>query len=99
MKRMMARIGFTSIVSLLLSSCSFDDPLASHLASLGRSGHAIPDDGAEAHPAPDLQDAAYLRSGGDQGPNSRALVSTHSCSSNWDNRGAIRLQQLIIVTD
>ena len=57
------------------------------------------DDGAEAHPAPDLQDAAYLRSGGDQGPNSRALVSTHSCSSNWDNRGAIRLQQLIIVTD
>lgn len=38
----MARIGFTSIVPLLLSSCSFDDPLASHLASLGRSGHAIP---------------------------------------------------------
>ena len=42
MRRMMARIGFTSIVSLLLSSCSFDDPLASHLASLGRSGHAFP---------------------------------------------------------
>lgn len=42
MRRMMARLGFTSIVSLLLSSCSFDDPLASHLASLGRSGHAIP---------------------------------------------------------
>ena len=42
MRRMMARIGVTSIISLLLSSCSFDDPLASHLASLGRSGHAIP---------------------------------------------------------
>lgn len=42
MRRMMAPIGFTSIASLLLSSCSFDDPLAAHLASLGRSEHEIP---------------------------------------------------------